>query len=134
DDSGKPALVLFARVMGAPDDRNLVSFYADVGLFDKAPFGRKDDAAGIAFGYSRIGGAARGFDRDTAAFTNSGFPIRSGEAVLELTYQFQVTGWWQLQPDFQYVFNPGGSIPDPTRPGRRIGDAAILGLRTSVTF
>ena len=39
-----------------------------------------------------------------------------------------------VQPDLQYVFNPGGGLPDPNRPGRRIGGAAILGLRTVVTF
>jgi porin len=129
-----PSLAVFARAMGASSDRNLVNFYADAGLTYKGMFGRADDEAGIAFGYARVGGAARGLNADTRRFTGQTFPIRSGEAVLELTWRFQVAGWWQLQPDFQYVFNPGGSIPDPARPGRRIRDAAVLGLRTTVTF
>ena len=54
--------------------------------------------------------------------------------MLELTYRVQLTGWWQLQPDFQYIFNPGGGVLNPNAPGRRIGDAAVLGLRTAVTF
>jgi porin len=125
---------LFARAMGAPGDRNLVNFYADAGLVYKGPFGRADDETGIAFGYARISDTARGLDADIARFTGQFQPIRSGEAVLELSYRIQLTGWWQLQPDFQYIFNPAGGIANPNTPGRRIGDAAVLGLRTAVTF
>ena len=98
----------FARAMGAPGDRNLVDFYFDAGLVYKGPFGRTEDQLGLALGYARIGNAARAFDADVAHFTGHFHPIRSGETVLELTYRFQLTGWWQLQPDFQYIFNPGG--------------------------
>jgi porin len=125
---------LFARAMGAPSDRNLVNFYADAGLAYKGPFGRADDETGIAFGYARVSDAARGLDTDIALFTGQFQPVRSGEAVLELTYRIQLTGWWQLQPDFQYIFNPAGGVANPTAGGRRIGDAAVLGLRTAVTF
>jgi porin len=125
---------LFARAMGAPGDRNLVNFYADAGLAYKGPFGRADDETGIAFGYARVSDAARGLDTDIALFTGQFQPVRSGEAVLELTYRIQLTGWWQLQPDFQYIFNPAGGVANPTAGGRRIGDAAVLGLRTAVTF
>jgi porin len=54
--------------------------------------------------------------------------------VLEATYLFQLTPWLQVQPDFQYVFNPGGGLPSLGAPGKRVGDAAVLGLRTTVTF
>ena len=69
-----------------------------------------------------------------ARFTGQPFPVRSGEAVLELTYQHKLAEWWQVQPDFQYIFNPGGGIANPILPTRRIGDAAVLGLRSVVTF
>ena len=124
----------FARAMGAPGDRNLVDFYFDAGLVYKGPFGRAEDQLGLALGYARIGSAARAFDADVAHFTGHFHPIRSGETVLELTYRFQLTGWWQLQPDFQYIFNPGGGIVNPNAPSRRIGDAAVLGLRTAIAF
>jgi porin len=61
-------------------------------------------------------------------------PIRSTETFIEVTYQCQVTPWWQLQPDFQYVFRPGGGIPDPDNPTTRVGDESIFGLRSTVTF
>jgi porin len=38
----------------------------------------------------------------------------------------------QLQPDFQYVFNPGAGLLDPTMPNRRIGNEPVIGLRTIV--
>jgi porin len=130
----KTGFVVFARAMGAPSDRNLVSFYADAGVIYNGPFDRKNDKMGLAIGYARVGQAARDLDADVARFTGQAFPVRSGEAVLELTYSYQLAGWWQVQPDFQYIFNPGGGIPNPIAPNRRIGDAAVLGIRSVVTF
>ena len=129
-----PGLTVFARAMGAPGDRNLVDFYVDAGIAYARPFGRPDDTVGIAFGHARIGGAARGLDADVARFTGQPYPIRTGESVLEITYRLQVAPWWQLQPNFQYIFNPGGGIENPSAPGGRVGDAAVLGLRTAITF
>jgi porin len=134
EDSENPALSLFARAMGAPGDRNLIDLYVDGGLAYKGPFGRADDQVGLAVAYARIGSAARAFDADVASFTGLSYPMRSGETLLELTYQFQLTPWWQLQPDFQYVFNPSGGVPSLSTPSRRVGDAAVFGLRTAITF
>jgi len=134
DDSDHPPLAMFARAMGAPGDRNLVELYLDAGLTYKGPFGRADDQVGIAIGYAQVGGAARALDIDTARFNAGRYPIRSGETALELTYQFQLAPWWQVQPDFQYIFKPAGGLPDPNAPTRRLGDAAVLGVRTAITF
>jgi porin len=131
NDSGFTA---FARVMGAPGDRNLVDLYVDTGLAYKGPFGRKADVVGVAFGYARIGDSARALAEETAIFSGQPYPGRSQETVLELTYQYLVTPWWQLQPDFQYIANIGGGIPNPNIPGHKIGDAVVLGVRTSITF
>jgi porin len=127
-------LTVFARAMGAPGDRSLVDFYVDGGLAYVGPFGRKDDIAAIGIGYARIGSAARAFDSDMARFTGRPYPMRSGEGLLEITYRMQATPWLQVQPDFQYIFKPGGGLPQPDGSGRRIGDAAVFGLRTVVTF
>jgi porin len=133
-DGDEGGATVFARIMGAPSDRNLVDFYLDAGIAYAGPFGRKDDKVGAGVGYTRIGSAARGFDADTGRFSGRPFPVRAEEIVIELTYRLQLSAWWQLQPDFQYVVNPGGGILDPSRPGRRVRDAAVLGLRTAVTF
>jgi porin len=134
DPEAHTGFAAFARIMGAPGDRNLVEFYVDGGLTYKGPFGRADDQAGIAIGYARVGGAARALDADIGRFNGVLYPVRSGETVLELTYQFQIAPWWQVQPDFQYIFNPGGGLPDPSTPTRRLGDAAVMGVRTAITF
>jgi porin len=61
-------------------------------------------------------------------------PVSTTETFIELTYQCQVAGWWQLQPDFQYFIRPGGGLPDPNNPLRRVGDEAVFGLRSVVSF
>jgi len=126
---------VFARVMGAPGDRNLVNFYADAGVNWKGPFDvRSDDTIGVAVGYARISDAARALDADTAFYTGTAFPIRSNETVLELTYQCQIAEWWNVQPDLQFVFNPGGGVLNPDKPGQRIGNAVVLALRSVINF
>ena len=124
---------VFARVAGAPGDRNLVNLSLNGGVTYKGVFGRDDDTVGLGVGWARISDTTR--SADGAAASDAGFrPVRTGETVLELSYQAQLAPWWQVQPDLQYVLRPGGGIADPDRPGRRIGDAAILGVRTTILF
>ena len=126
---------VFARAMGAPGDRNLVNFYADAGVtFKGMAAGRDSDTAGLAVAYARISDTASQLDSDTARFTSGGYPIRRNETVLEATYQAQLAPWWQVQPTAQYLFNLNGGVPNPQNPAKRLGDAAVFGLRTTVTF
>ena len=130
------AVSIFARIMGAPEDRNLISFSTNVGIALKAPFeGRDNDTVGLGFGLGKLSNGARGFDRDFAA-TNPGTlaPIRSVETFIEATYQYQIAPWWNLQPDFQYIFRPSGGIVDPTNVNRIVRDEAVFGVRTTITF
>jgi porin len=125
---------VFARAMGAPGDRNPVNVFVDGGVSYKGAFGRDDDTMGLGVGWARISDTARAGDAALAASSGGFSPIRTSEVVLEVTYQAQLAPWWSVQPDFQYVFNPGGGILNPNQPTKRVGDAAILGLRTSITF
>jgi porin len=135
DPNGERLLAAFLRVMGAPDDRNLVDFSVNAGIVLHAPLpGRPQDGFGISYGLAKIGGRAAALDRDRALFTGLPLPVRANERIVEITYQWQLTPWWQLQPDFQYVLRPGGGIGNPADPTRRVGDEAILGLRTMITF
>ena len=128
------AVGVFARVMGAPDDRNLVSFSVNTGITMKAPIpGRDDDTVGLGYGFAKVSTRAIGLDRDTVA-ANGPMPVRSNESFIELTYQAQIAPWLAIQPDFQYVFMPGGGIPNPNNPARRIGNEAVFGVRTNITF
>ncbi len=123
------SLNAFVRMMGTPDDRNQIDFSVDAGLNLKAPFsGRDNDTAGIGFGLADISGSAAALDRDSGSF------VRSQEIFLEATYQAQVTPWWVVQPDFQFTIRPGAGIANPNDPTRLIGDEAVFGLRTTITF
>ena len=74
---------------------------------------RGGDTAGLGMGY------AQGQRRPGRARPADGFlhrrlcPGTDRRDFLELTYQYQLTPAVQLQPDFQYVFNPGGGIANP---------------------
>jgi porin len=125
---------VFARIMGAPGDRNVVDLGMNAGVTLKAPFkGRDNDVVGLAVGYAHIGSHAQDLASAQANYT-PGYPSRSAETILEATYQYQIAPWWQLQADFQYVFSPGGGIPNPENTSQRIGDEAIVGLRTTIAF
>ena len=92
------------------------------------------DTAGLGVGIARASDTVSQLDKDVRAIVGPGYPIRRHETVLELTYQAQLTPWWQVQPTAQYVFNLNAGVPDPRRPGKRLGDAAVFGLRTAITF
>lgn len=128
------AVGVFARVTGAPGDRNPVDFGVNAGVTLTSPFkGRDHDVAGLAVGYAHIGSRAQNL-ASSQAFYTPGYPSRSAETVVEATYQYQVTPWWQLQADLQYVFRPSGGIPNPVNQSQRIGNEAVVGLRTVITF
>jgi porin len=120
---------IFARVIGAPSDRNVVDFYADGGVtFTGMIPGRPNDGLAIGFAYTGISQDANGFDRDLD------LPVaRNYEALIEICYTYQVKPGWTVQPDFQYFFQPGANVPDDEGNGA-VENAAVLGARTSISF
>ena len=126
---------LFARAMGTPQtDRNLIDFSLNFGMTFREPFLHRDsDTFGIGMGFAKVSARAAAFDRDTAFFTGSFNPARTTETFLEVTYQYSVAPWLQLQPDLQYVFNPGGGIANAAGT-TKVRDEAVLGVRTNILF
>jgi porin len=126
----------FFRPMGTPlADRNLIDFSMNAGFLMHEPILlRDDDNFGVGVGYAHVSSRAADLDRDTGMFSGSYYPIRSGETFVEVTYQYQLTPWCQLQPDFQYVFNPGGGVLNPTERGQTIRNEAVFGLRVNILF
>jgi porin len=125
----------FFRGMVAPADRNLVTYSLNAGVTWREPIEhRENDVVGIGFGRANISYIAAALDQQTASFTNIAIPIRSAETFLELTYQYQIVPWWQIQPDVQYVFNPGGGISNPSALAQPVGDELVVGLRTNITL
>jgi porin len=126
---------LFARLMGAPGDRNLIEVSLNGGVTLTAPLpGRDGDSAGIDIGLGKVGSGVAAYDRALRSYGQPGYPVQGVETLIEATYQVQITPWWQVQPDIQYVVNPGGGIPDPVSPERRLRNELVVGVRTNVTF
>jgi porin len=128
---------VFGRISGAPADRNLIDLYADggiefVGLNEKRP----DDKFGIAAAYAHISRRAQQLDTDYRNFASAAWPQRSFEGLLTAVYQYQVRDGWTLQPNFQYIIHPGGGATSPLGAfaGRRLKDASVFGLRTTLKF
>ena len=114
---------VFARLISAPEDRNLIDFYTDMGVTFTGMLGnRPNDALAIGFAYTNIS------DRVTAFDADFGEPVaRNYEALIEIVYNYEIKPGWLLQPDFQYLFQPGGNVAG-------LKDAAVLGARTSISF
>jgi porin len=125
---------LFLLAMGAPESYNLSNLFIEGGLNWKGPFHcRESDVFGFGVAYLGISPAKRQLGKDVIFFTGSGSPYSINETVLEATYLCQVTPWLTLQPDAQYVINPGAGIP--TASSRTpLKNAFIIGIRTAVQF
>ncbi len=134
DDPAK-GVGLFARIAGAPGDRNRVDFYADAGVLVTGMIpNRPDDGVSAGVAYARISRATAALDQDMIAYNNVPGPVRSSELLLEATYSAQLVPGWTLQPNVQYVIRPGGGAADPSMPTRPLRNAAIVGLRTTFIF
>jgi porin len=128
---GDKGIGWFLRTAVSPDKQNLIDFYFDTGLsFSGLVPRRPDDVFGLAFGYGRISNQARGFAEDTLAAAIAAGNPRSNpldfEAVFEVSYKAQIIPGLYIQPDFQYIFHPGGS--------RNTKDAAVFGARVIVNY
>lgn len=131
DDQG---IGLFLEMMGAPADRNLTSLSIAAGLNWKAPLpSRTDDSFGFAVTFANISPLTRQYGQDVAALTPGALPYAAGETAIEGTYLYQAAPWLALQPDAQFVVNPGAKVVGApvTRAPR---NAFITGLRATITF
>jgi porin len=115
------SISVFAGGGGAPTYIDFLAWTFECGVnFSGFIPGRKEDVAGVAFARSSVSGA---FSDSMVAL---GSPSFTSQSVLEATYRIQVTPWWYVQPDFQYIINPGAT--------HTIRNAVVLGLSTSITF
>jgi porin len=120
---GDPAQGLsgFLRYGRADDRINQLDSYFGAGVVYKGLLpGRDDDHAGIAL--ARAGNA----DRFREQSSLQGSTLRSDETAIEISYRAQLAPWLALQPDYQYVIDPGG---DPA-----IDDAHVLMLRVEIVL
>jgi porin len=137
-DTPNRSISVFARVMATPEaDRNLITFSMNAGLVYHDPIAnRPDDTVGIGMGFARVSSQVAAAERDAATFAPPGSfnPVQGGETYVEVTYQYQFRPWLQLQPDIQYVFNPGAGVVDPLIPTQRVQNEVVIGGRTNILF
>jgi porin len=133
--NGASNITLFWRGSLVPADRNLLSWYMDGGFSITAPFREcPDDVLTFGVAYSNISPDASALDLATRRIAGSSYPIRNGETAFELSYTAQITPWWTLQPDLQYIVHPGGNVPDPDDLSHVIENRFLVELRTTVAF
>jgi porin len=136
-DSDTRSIGMFLRAGWLPDDRNFVTAYVDTGLAFKGPIeGRDDDVATIGVSFARVSGQAERLVEDLQRFDGAIGRGPDFEAAIEITYQASIAPWWSVQPDIQMVFHPTSPVirPDATVAIPRIGNALVMGMRTSIRF
>ena len=106
-------LSLLGALVYAPEHRvNTLPWFASAGASYRGLVrGRDNDTAGLALYYG-------GFSRN--------LPGQTYELALEWTYAIAVAKWLTVQPDLQYVINPGGRSS--------VGNAVVVGAQLAVEF
>ena len=133
DDPAQQGLAGFFRVLSAPEDRNLMTFEIDGGVAYKGLIPSRDwDTIGFAASYLEISEEiSDGQELANSVLGSFGLPplfpsIADYELVFEASYRAQLTAWWTLQPDIQWVIHPGGSDDLP--------DAWVFSVLTTLRF
>lgn len=111
-----PSVSVFARVGHAREEFNQFRSYVGAGIvYRGAVTGSDKDALGFA-----------------VAWAQTGYPYRmatlgqANEVNLELTWHLQLSENVGVQPDLQYVINPGAN--------RALGNALVVGLRATISL
>lgn len=111
----------YLRAGFANPDVDPVAQYVGAGIVRAEGWSAQlDDAFGVAIGLARMGSGAR------RAAKLAGERSADVELVLELTWRCQVNEWLAIQPDLQYIVNPGASRMTP--------DALVVSVRLDVAF
>ncbi len=93
-------LGLFVQAGIAPKNINQVNFYVGAGMHINGVLPtRFNDAFGIGVAYVNISPSYRNLMKNTYI----------GETAVELTYKMQVFDHYSIQPNLQYIINPGAT-------------------------
>ena len=107
-------LGVFCQFGWAPGNRNFIQEYYGGGLVYRGLIPERDnDVVGLALANILYSSPYR---QVNAA---SGTTIGSNETAIELFYKLLPSPYLSLQPDLQYILNPGGQYKDALVPGLR---------------
>lgn len=120
-------LTPFVSLLFAPSSSvNTMPFFANGGLVYQGLFpSRLHDTAAFGVAYGAFSRQLARSQRD-ARSAGSGAGVQQYEVALELTYIVQATRWLQVQPDLQYIINPGGT--------GKLPNALVLGFQLALTL
>lgn len=111
----------FMRLGVADGDTQQIAAHFSAGAVVSRPFlGREGEALAFGVAVAENGAAFRRAER------LRGRAVERRETALELTYRVDLAPWLSIQPDLQYVINPGAD------PARR--DALVVGLRFQTSW
>lgn len=114
-------LSAFVRVGLADDKANIFDGYAGGGLVYRGALpGRDQDRLGLAIAAAHLG------DDFQRSIELGGNGVDDWEVAIELTYRAWIAPSISIQPDIQYVINPGGAP--------QLDDALIMGARLVLSF
>lgn len=103
------SVVSFLQLGGAEEELSDARLHVGAGLVVNSALRRTNDALGFGATWVQFSGeAGAGFSAD-------------GELAFELFYRRQLASWLFVQPDVQYVVNPGGDAA--------LDDALVVGVR-----
>ena len=123
-------LTPFVALLIAPKDRNLLPFFVTTGLVYKGLFAsRPNDYTNLGFIYGKYSSdmqKAQEIAKKTGMMPAFGNQPQNYEALIELNHWFQLSPWFIITPDLQYVINPKGY--------GTIKNAWVLGVQISVTL
>ena len=120
-------LGVFAAFVCAPDERvNPMPYFFDAGVVAYGFLtGRPRDYAGVAVAYGSYSGDLRQAET-MQALHNPGIGVQTFEMTVELTYGWTVRPGLLVQPDLQYIVNPGGN--------HAIANALAVGMNVVFNF
>jgi porin len=120
-------LTVFGLFVYAHPYTALLEFYWEAGLLYRGTFpGRDQDSIGLAVNQSRVSNALIAAQNMQNLIMPGSVSVQSAESDIELNYRAQLTPWFSLMPNIQYVVRPDAVTTIP--------NAFVLGLQALVTF
>jgi porin len=123
----KQKVTVFGAVQVAPEQTiNQMPYFVDGGIVCSGPFpSRPLDYAGFELGCGTISADLKGAEEVDRAVAPA-VPVQTYEMVLEWAYGIHAAPGVQVQPDLQYLINPGA--------GGRYPNALVVGVQLTINF
>jgi porin len=120
-------LTVMAVCTLAPPELNTFPVFFDCGLIYKGLIPTRDkDIAGVGLAYGKWSGDIARSQRDDIDYNRRDIGIQTYELVLDFNYKVQITDWFFVQPDIQYIVNCNGT--------GKVPNAMVIGSRFGFTF